>query len=98
MFAEVKTARGAANLRGIPADFIGLPMIAIVQQTREMGAARLRFVHGHGRARQVARIYNTHTGYFGLRICRELRHNRLLRQWIKYTTLNCGDWAQSRSD
>ncbi len=77
-----------------PADFIGLPMATIVQQAWEMGAARLRFVHGHGRARgKSPGFYNTHTGYFGLRIRRELRHNRLLRQWIKYTTLDCGDWG-----
>ena len=77
-----------------PADFIGLPMMAIVQQAWEMGAARLRFVHGHGRARgKSPGFYNTHTGWFGLRIRRELRHNRGLRQWIKYTTLDCGDWG-----
>jgi hypothetical protein len=77
-----------------PAHFIGLPMMTIVQQAWEMGAARLRFVHGHGRARgKSPGFYNTHTGYFGLRIRRELRHNRGLRQWIKYTTLDCGDWG-----
>ena len=71
-----------------PADFIGQPMAAIIQQAWEMGAGRLRFVHGHGRARgKSPGFYNTHTGYFGLRIRRELRHNRFLRQWIKYTTL-----------
>ncbi len=82
-----------------PADFIGLPMAAIVQQAWEMGAARLRFVHGHGRARgKSPGFYNTHTGWFGLRIRRELRHNRLLRQWIKYTTLDCGDWGDGRTE
>jgi hypothetical protein len=39
-----------------PRDFIGQPMATVVQQAWEMGAERLRFVHGHGRARQVARI------------------------------------------
>jgi hypothetical protein len=77
-----------------PADFIGLPMATIVQQAWEIGAARLRFVHGHGRARgKSPGFYNTRTGYFGLRIRRELRHNRILRQWIMYTTLDCGDWG-----
>jgi hypothetical protein len=38
-------------------------------------------------------FFNTKTGYFGLRIRRELRHNRTLRRWIKYTTLDCGEWG-----
>lgn len=71
-----------------PAYFIGQPMAAIVQQAWEMGTAQLRFVHGHGRTRgKSPGFYNTHTGYFDLRLRRELRHNRLLRQWIKYTSL-----------
>jgi hypothetical protein len=77
-----------------PADFIGPPMMTVVQQAWEMGAARLRFIHGHGRARgKSPGFYNTRTGWFGLRIRRALRHNRTLRQWIKYTTLDCGDWG-----
>jgi hypothetical protein len=77
-----------------PADFIGPPMAAIIEQAWEMGAQRLRFIHGHGRSRgKSPGFYNTHTGYFGLRIRRELRHNRELRRWIKYTTLDCGDWG-----
>ena len=77
-----------------PADFVGPPMVKIIEQAWEMGAERLRFIHGHGRARgKSPGFYNTHTGYFGLRIRRELRHNRELRRWIKYTTLDCSDWG-----
>jgi hypothetical protein len=36
---------------------------------------------------------NTNTGYFGLCVRRELRSNKVLRRWIKYTTLDCGDWG-----
>jgi len=77
-----------------PRDLAGQPMAAIVQQAWEMGAARLRFVHGHGRARgKSPGFYNTRTGYFGLHIRRTLRHNRGLRQWIKYSTVECTKWA-----
>ncbi len=77
-----------------PSDFVGPPMAKIIEQAWEIGADQLRFIHGHGRARgKSPGFYNTHTGYFGLRIRRELRHNRFLRQWIKYTTLDCSDWG-----
>lgn len=79
-----------------PADFIGAPMATIVEQAWEMGADRLRFIHGHARGRGIPPgFFNTNTGYFGLRIRRELRHNRLLRRWIKYTTLDCREWGQT---
>jgi hypothetical protein len=79
-----------------PRDFVGPPMTAIVEQAWDMGADKLRFIHGHGRARgKSPGFYNTRTGWLGLRIRRELRRNRLLRQWIKYTTLDCGKWGQT---
>ena len=77
-----------------PADFIGLPMAAVVRQAWEMGAARLRFVHGHGRARgKSPGFYNTRTDWLSLRIRRALRHDRALRQWIKYSTVECTKWG-----
>lgn len=77
-----------------PRDFIGQPMASVVQQAWEMGAARLRFVHGHGRARgKSPGFYNTRTGWLGLRIRRALRHDRALRQWIKYSTVECTKWG-----
>ena len=77
-----------------PSDFIGPPMAKIIEQAWEMGAERLQFIHGHGRGRGISPgFFNTNTGYFGLRIRRELRHNRHLRRWIKYTTLDCSDWG-----
>lgn len=73
-----------------PADFIGLPMAKIIEQAWEMGAERLQFIHGHGRGRGIRSRFNTNSGYFGVRIRRELRHTAALRRWIKYTTLDCG--------
>jgi hypothetical protein len=64
----------------------------IVQQTWEMGVTHLRLIHGHGRNRGISPGFaNTNTGFFGLEIRRALRHDKELRQWIKYTTLECGD-------
>jgi hypothetical protein len=77
-----------------PADFVGPPMAAMIEQAWQMGAAKMRFIHGHGRGRgKSPGFYNTHTGYLGLRIRRALRHDKGLRRWIKYTTLDCGDWG-----
>lgn len=79
-----------------PRDFVGQPMTTIVEQAWEMGADKLRFIHGHGRARgKSPGFYNTKTGWLGLRIRRELRRNPSLRRWIKYTTLDCGKWGQT---
>ena len=93
--AEPRIAR--IDLHGYrPRDFVGQPMTAIVEQAWEMGADKLRFIHGHGRARgKSPGFYNTKTGWLGLRIRRELRHNPSLRRWIKYTTLDCGKWGQT---
>jgi hypothetical protein len=79
-----------------PRDFVGPPMTTIVEQAWDMGADKLRFIHGHGRARgKSPGFYNTKTGWLGLRIRRELRRNRALRRWIKYTTLDCSHWGQT---
>lgn len=67
---------------------------AIVQQVWEMGETRLTLIHGHGRHRGISPGFvNTNTGYFGLEIRRAFRHDEELRQWIKYTTLDCSDWG-----
>jgi hypothetical protein len=69
-------------------------LIKIVQQCWEMGEGELRLIHGHGRARgKSPGFFNTKTGAFGLAIRRFLRRNRKLRQWIKYTTLDCRKWG-----
>jgi hypothetical protein len=69
-------------------------LIKIVQQCWEMGESELRLIHGHGRGRgKSPGFYNTRTGRFGLAIRRLLRRNRQLRQWIKYTTLDCRKWG-----
>lgn len=79
-----------------PRDFIGPPMAAIIEQAWEMGADRIRFIHGHGRARgKSPGFYNTKTGWLGLRIRRRLRRDQSLRRWIKYTTLDCGKWGRT---
>jgi hypothetical protein len=64
----------------------------IIQQTWDMGETHLKLIHGHGRNRGISPGFvNTNTGYFGLKIRRALRHNKELRQWIQYTTLDCTD-------
>jgi hypothetical protein len=77
-----------------PSAIVGPPMTKLIEQAREMGADRICFIHGHGRARGISPGFvNTNTGYFGLCVRRELRSNKDLRRWIKYTTLDCGDWG-----
>ena len=76
-----------------PTDFIGQPMAAIVQQPGKWARHGCVSFTGTAARGKSPGFYNTHTGYFGLRIRRELRHNRFLPQWIKDTTLDCGDWG-----
>jgi len=82
-----------------PRDIKGAPLATILEQAWQMGAPRVRFIHGHGRARGKRNMsrgfYRTNTGYFGLSIRRALRRNRALRQWIKYSTLDCSDWGRT---
>jgi len=69
-------------------------LMKIVQQCWEMGETELRLIHGHGRGRgKSPGFYNTKTGRFGLAIRRLLRRSRQLRQWIKYSTLDCRRWG-----
>lgn len=83
-----------------PRDIKGAPLATILEQAWQMGAPRIRFIHGHGRARGKFRdnsrgFYRTNTGYFGVSIRRALRRHRELRQWIKYSTLDCSDWGRT---
>ncbi|HZR60347.1 MAG TPA: Smr/MutS family protein [Xanthobacteraceae bacterium] len=84
-----------------PRDIKGAPLARILEQAWQMGAPRIRLIHGHGRARGNSKrdwsrgFYKTNTGYFGLSIRRALRRNRALRQWIKYSTLDCSDWGRT---
>ena len=72
-------------------------LIKIVQQCWEMGETELRLVHGHGRARgKSPGFVNTNTGVLGLTIRSILRNKRKLRQWIKYTTLDCRQWGMTK--
>jgi hypothetical protein len=69
----------------------------IIQQTWEMGENYVTLIHGHGRNRGISPGFvNTNTGYFGLEIRRALRHDKELRQWIRYTTLDCSDMGVTR--
>lgn len=64
----------------------------IVQQAWEMGETQLKLIHGHGFKRgKSPGFVNTNTGFFGLVVRRQLRHDKTLRQWIKHTTLDCSD-------
>jgi hypothetical protein len=74
-----------------PDDICGEPLNSILHQAFEMGADRIKLIHGHGHNRGLSvGFVNTNTGFFGLRIRDQLRHNVNLRQWIKHTTLDCG--------
>jgi hypothetical protein len=74
-----------------PDQIIGTDVLkAVLQQAWETGETDLRIIHGHGHKRGISPGFvNTNTGYFGLEIRRALRHDKSLRQWIKYTTLDC---------
>src|SRR5258707_804846 len=64
----------------------------IVEQAWEMGEKQINLIHGHGRNRGISVGFtNTNTWYFGLKVRSDLRSSEELRQWIKYTTLDCSD-------
>jgi Smr domain len=72
-------------------------LLKIVQQCWEMGETELRLIHGHGRARgKSPGFVNTNTGVLGLTIRSILRNKRKLRQWVKYTTLDCRQWGVTK--
>lgn len=72
-------------------------LLDIARQCWEMGESELRLIHGHGSARgKSPGFFNTKTGVFGLNIRRFLRRNREVRQWIKYTTLDCREWGVTK--
>jgi hypothetical protein len=73
-----------------PDDICGLPLVHLVEQAWQSGVKRLKLIHGHGRNRGLSPGFvNTNTGYFGLRLRGELRHDDRLRCFIKHTTLDC---------
>jgi DNA-nicking Smr family endonuclease len=79
-----------------PRDIKGAPLASLLEQAWQMGAPRIRFIHGHGRSRgKSPGPYNTNTGSLGLSIRRQLRRYRELRQWIKYSTLDCSEWGRT---
>jgi hypothetical protein len=88
---ELADADVELDLHGYhPDDICGEPLAKIIRLAWESGAQSVRLIHGHGRNRGPGPGFvNTNTGFFGLRIRDELRHNAELRQWIKHTTLDC---------
>jgi hypothetical protein len=75
-----------------PSDIVSNGILTrIIKQAWEMGEPQLTLIHGHGRKRGISPGFvNTNTGFFGLNIRHALRHDMELRQWVKYTTLECG--------
>ena len=62
-------------------DICGEPLKKMIRQAWEMGAERIRLIHGHGYNRGISPGFvNTNTGYFGLRIRSALRYDDELRQ------------------
>ena len=76
-----------------PANIVWNGVLAkLLEQAWEMGEDRLILIHGHGRNRGITPGFvNTNTGFFGLNIRRALRHDKELRRWIRYTTLDCSN-------
>lgn len=76
-----------------PAEVVWNGVLAkLVEQVWEMGERELILIHGHGRNRGITPGFvNTNTGFFGLQIRSVLRHDKGLREWIYYTTLDCSD-------
>jgi hypothetical protein len=71
-----------------------IDLAKIVRAAWECGYGSICLIHGHGRSRGLSPGFvNTNTGFFGLHVRRELRHDKNLRQWIKHTTLECRDWG-----
>jgi hypothetical protein len=64
----------------------------IIQQCWEMGETEVRIIHGHARNRGISPSFvNTNTSSLGVAIRSELRKSPELRQFIKISTLKCGD-------
>ncbi len=86
--ADEEDKPNAIDLHGYHPDEINLT--TLVRQAWETGAPSLTLIHGHGRNRGISPGFvNTNTGYFGLGIRSELRHDKQLAQWIKRSTLDC---------
>jgi hypothetical protein len=65
-------------------------LVELVEQAWEMGESELILIQGHRRNRGITPGFvNTNTGFFGLEIRKALRHDKRLRRWIHYTTLDC---------
>jgi hypothetical protein len=82
------------DLHGYHPDDIDLAKI--IQYAWEVGAQRIRLIHGHGHNRGISPGFlNTNTGYFGLSIRRAIRYDEDLRRGIKYTTLDCSNMGRT---
>lgn len=80
-----------------PSEILGSGvLVRVVQQTWEMGESILCLIHGHGRNRGISPGFvNTNTGYFGLEIRGAFRHDKDLRKWVMYTTLDCSHMGRT---
>ena len=74
-----------------PAEVVWNGVLAkLIEQVWEMAETELILIHGHGRNRGITPGFvNTNRGFFGLQIRSALRHDKGLRRWISYTTLDC---------
>lgn len=79
------TTQIAVDLHGFhPDEITGWPLESLLQQAFEMGADRLRLVHGHGRDRPTGiRVTGFNTGFLGIRIRQELdRPSAAMRRYM----------------
>jgi len=92
---NVLVIQDGAGVRAVQIDLHGyhpdnIDLAALIRQAWETGAAKLTLIHGHGHNRGInVGFVNTNTGFFGVRIRRELRHDKHFAQWIKGSTLDC---------
>ena len=71
----------------------------LVKQAWEMGAKRVRLIHGHGYWRGSSPGFvHTNTGHFGLTVRSTLRHNSDVRKYAKVSTLYRGHEGSTSID
>lgn len=69
----------------------------LVKQAWETGASEFVIIHGHGRGRGISRGRgNTNTGFFGIRVRRAVRNNKVLKPYAKISKVGCRHWGSTK--
>jgi hypothetical protein len=76
------------DLHGLhPNEFLGLPLLEIIEQAWRSGASRLVLIHGHGFNRGLPDYYGT--GLLGHLIRGYLKRDYHIGHFIKRRTIDC---------